>query len=137
MNRLYKKYCEVINYLIFGILTTFISIVSYYLLGLVLNLENNIIFIFTNIISWLIAVTFAYITNKKYVFKSNGNFLLEFIKFILSRIITLLIEVLGMYLLVKILNLNNMISKIFMQGLVIVLNYIFSKMMVFNICLKK
>lgn len=132
MIKLYKKYREIINYLIFGVLTTIISIVSYYILGLILNLENNIIFILVNILSWLIAVTFAYITNKIYVFKSSGKHFLEFIKFIISRILTLLIEVLGMYILVKVLYFDNMISKIFMQIIVIVLNYIFSKIMVFK-----
>lgn len=132
MIKLYKKYEEVINYLIFGVLTTLISVISYYVFDLIFDLGNNILFILANVLSWTLAVIFAFITNKKYVFKSNGNKLLEFYKFILSRIFTLLVEVIGMYLLVKVIKIDNMLAKLMMQIIVIVSNYVISKILVFK-----
>lgn len=132
MINLYKKYCEIINYLIFGVLTTLVSILSYYLLSLIFDIENNFFFILINILSWFCAVTFAYLTNKKYVFKSYNKKTLEFIKFILSRIITLLIEIFGMYLFVKVFIFDDLVSKIIMQIVIIILNYLLSKLIVFK-----
>ena len=132
MKNLIKKYEEIIKYLIFGVLTTLVSIGSYYILSLFFNLENDILFVLANILSWMLAVLFAYITNKKYVFKSSNSKIKEFLKFIASRIITVLIEVLGMYILVKILGSNNMFSKAIMQLVVIILNYVISKFIVFK-----
>jgi len=128
MFKIYKKYEEIINYLIFGVLTTIVSILSYALFRFF-----NINYIISNILSWIISVTFAFITNKIYVFKSKENKILnEAIKFYLSRITSLLIELVIMYLAVDILNINDMISKIIVQFIVIVLNYIFSKIFVFK-----
>ena len=61
---LYKKYAEIIKYLIFGVLTTLVSISSYALFSKVCNINMDI----SNVLSWITAVTFAFITNKKYVF---------------------------------------------------------------------
>lgn len=132
MIRLYKKYREIINYLFFGVLTTLISVGSYYVLGLLWDLTNNILFILANVTSWILAVIFAYITNKKYVFQSDSKKIFEFFKFVFSRVFTLLMEVVGMYLLVKVIKIDNMIAKIMMQFLVIVSNYIISKVLVFK-----
>lgn len=126
--RFYLKHEEMINYLIAGGLTTFISIFSYYLLRFIIN-----DYYINTALSWIIAVTFAFIVNKVYVFKSkNENKLLEYIKFICSRIATLLIELLLMYIFAKLLKINDMIVKIFIQVIVIVLNYILSKLYVFK-----
>ncbi|MDD4027817.1 MAG: GtrA family protein, partial [Bacilli bacterium] len=126
--RFYLKHEEMINYLIAGGLTTFISIFSYYLLRFIIN-----DYYINTALSWIIAVTFAFIVNKVYVFKSkNENKLLEYIKFIGSRIATLLIELLLMFIFVKLLKINDMIVKIFIQVIVIVLNYILSKLYVFK-----
>ena len=56
---LYKKYQEIINYLIVGVLTTVVSIVTYFLFSLILDIENNILFILANVLSWICAVIFA------------------------------------------------------------------------------
>lgn len=126
---IYKKYQEIINYLIFGVLTTLVSILSYALFTRFLNLN----YIYSNIISWIISVTFAFITNKIYVFKSKeDNVFKEVIKFYISRLTSLLIELLIMYLMVDLLKINDMISKIIVQFIVIILNYIFSKIFVFK-----
>ena len=133
---LYKKYQEIINYLIVGVLTTVVSIVTYFLFSLVLDIENNILFILANILSWICAVIFAYITNKKFVFNTTTFNRKEEIKvfsmFVSSRITTLLIELIFMFLTVKVLLLNDKISKVIAQIIVIILNYIISKIFVFK-----
>lgn len=129
-----QKNKEIINYLIVGILTTLISIISYAILTItVLNPNNEIQLQIANIISWIIAVIFAYITNKKYVFESKEkNIKKEFTKFTTSRITTLLIEMLFMYIFVSILKYNDKIMKVIAQLVVIILNYVFSKIFVFK-----
>ena len=139
MNKLiniYKKYQEIINYLIVGVLTTLVSIFTYFILSLILDINNNILFILANILSWICAVVFAYITNKKFVFNSTTSNRKEEIKvfslFVSSRITTLLIELIFMFLTVKVLLLNDKISKVIAQIIVIILNYIISKIFVFK-----
>ena len=127
--KLYKKYEEIINYLIFGFLTTVVSIASYALFTRVCHIDIYI----SNILSWIAAVTFAFVTNKIYVFKSKSkNLFSEIIKFFTSRIASLVIELIIMYLLVNIIHLDDMISKIIVQVIVIILNYVFSKIFVFK-----
>jgi len=132
MIKFYRNNQEIINYLIFGILTTLVSIVSYYIFDLIFDLKNDVLFILANILSWILAVSFAFITNKKYVFKKQGKKISEFILFVFSRILTLLLEIIGMYLMVKVFYINNIISKIIMQIIVIVANYFISKLVVFK-----
>ena len=133
---LYKKYQEIINYLIVGVLTTVVSIVTYFLFSLVLDIENNILFILANILSWICAVIFAYITNKKFVFNTTTSNKKEEIKvfsmFVSSRITNLLIELAFMFVTVKIILINDKIAKVIAQFIVIVLNYILSKLFVFK-----
>lgn len=133
---LYKKYQEIINYLIVGVLTTVVSIVTYFLFSLVLDIENNILFILANILSWICAVIFAYITNKKFVFNTTTFNRKEEIKvfsmFVSSRITTLLIELAFMFVTVKVILINDKIAKVIAQFIVIVLNYILSKLFVFK-----
>lgn len=126
---IYKKYKEIINYLIAGVLTTIVSILSYVLFKNIFH----IYYIISNIISWVIAVTFAYIINSKYVFESNQkNKRKEFISFVSCRILSLIIETIAMYLMVDIITINDDISKIIAQFIVLVLNYIFSKFLTFK-----
>ncbi len=133
---LYKKYQEIINYLIVGVLTTVVSIVTYFLFSLILDIENNILFILANVLSWICAVIFAYITNKKFVFNTTTSNKKEEIKvfsmFVSSRITTLLIELAFMFVTVKIILINDKIAKVIAQFIVIVLNYILSKLFVFK-----
>ena len=129
---LFIKYQEIISYLIFGVLTTVISLATYYLLvDTILDPKRG--FEIANIISWIAAVTFAYFTNRKYVFKSNKEkSLKEAFNFYLSRLSTLLIEMFLMWLLVTKLSFNDKVIKIIVQVAVIVLNYVFSKFLVFR-----
>ena len=131
---LFNKYKEVIMYLIFGVLTTVVSLVSYYLLTItILNPQNGLQLLIANIISWILSVVFAYFTNRKYVFESKStNYLNEFTSFVGGRIATLLMDVLIMFVFVTLLNFNDKLFKLVSQALVIVANYIISKLFVFK-----
>ena len=134
IKELYVKYKEIINYLIFGVLTTVVSLAVYYGLTLtILNPDKAIELQIANIISWIAAVTFAYFTNKYYVFKdSKKDDKLGAVKFYLSRVATLLLDMLLMYIFVTKLEFNDKIIKIIVQVVVIVGNYVLSKFFVFN-----
>ena len=134
IKKIYHKYKEIINYLIFGVLTTIVSLGSYYLLTITILDPNNAIELqITNIISWIFAVNFAYFTNRKYVFNSkNNNILEEMFKFYLARLTSLLIDMFLMYLFVTVLKYNDKIIKIIVQIIVVIMNYIFSKIIIFK-----
>lgn len=129
---LYRKYEEVLNYLIFGILTTIISITSY----AIFTNFFNISILLSNVLSWILSVLFAFITNKLFVFKSKKSdikeSIIECIKFYTSRLFSLGVESLILYVGASLLHINDMIVKIFAQVIVIVLNYILSKILVFQ-----
>lgn len=134
---LYKKHEEVLNYLIIGALTTLVNILTkYILLFTVYEASNPKELQITVIFSWITAVLFAYVTNRMFVFKSNNNILKEFINFIEARILTLLAEMLFMYIFVTLLKLNTdvlvAILSIISQIIVIILNYVLSKIFVFK-----
>ncbi len=134
IKELYIKYKEIINYLIFGVLTTVVSLAVYYGLTLtVLNPDKAIELQIANIISWIAAVTFAYFTNRKWVFenKEKAN-IKEASKFYLSRVGTLLIDMALMFIFVTKLGVNDKIMKLVVQVVVTILNYIFSKFIVFR-----
>lgn len=134
IKELYKKYKELINYLIFGVLTTVISLAVYYLsIFTFLNPDIAIQLQIANIISWVAGVTFAYFTNRKFVFESkNENKLQEATKFVSSRLTTLLLDMFIMWLFVTILHFNNKIMKLVSQVIIIIGNYILSKLLVFK-----
>ncbi|HOO68126.1 MAG TPA: GtrA family protein [Bacilli bacterium] len=128
INEIYKKYKEIINYIIVGVLTTLVSIGSYWLFRFII--KNYVIL---SIISWILAVSFAYITNRIYVFESKSTKIVEEItKFFGARLFTLGLEVTLMILFVSVFKINDMVSKIILQVVVLVLNYIFSKIFVFK-----
>ena len=134
LSSLYKKYKEIINYLIFGVLTTVVSLATYYICVFTfLNPENPVELQIANIISWIFAVLFAYVTNRKYVFESKEkNMIKEGIKFSGSRLITLFLDMLVMWLGVTVLKFSDTIIKIVSQVLIIIGNYIISKLFVFK-----
>ena len=134
MKKLYLKYKEIINYLFFGVLTTVVSLATYYGLTLtILNPDKAVELQIANIISWIAAVTFAYFTNRKWVFenKDKAN-IKEASKFYLSRVSTLLIDMALMFIFVTKLGVNDKIMKLVVQVVVTILNYIFSKFIVFR-----
>ncbi len=125
---LYFKYKEVINYLIVGGLTTLVSIGSYAIYRFFI--PN---YVTCTILSWVTAVLFAYVTNRIFVFESKeAKVFIEFIKFIACRLFTLGSELLTMWILVDLLSINDLIAKIVVQVIVVVLNYILSKLLVFK-----
>lgn len=134
IKKIYQKYHEIINYLIFGVLTTIVSLGSYYLLtSFIFNPNDAIELQITNILSWIFAVTFAYFTNRKYVFNSNDNNIIgEMVKFYLARLTSLLIDMLLMYIFVSYLKYNDKIIKVIVQIIVVTMNYIFSKILIFK-----
>lgn len=131
---IYKKNQEIINYLIFGVLTTIVSLVIYYaLVFTILNPENPIELQIANVISWIISVLFAYVTNRKFVFKSkNKNITKELTNFCGSRILTLLLDMAIMFFFVTLLKGNDKVFKLVSQVLVVIGNYIISKLLVFK-----
>lgn len=131
---LYNRYKEIVNYLIFGVLTTFVSLIVYYFLAFTILDPNNAIELqMANIISWIVSVTFAYVANRKYVFDSKSkNILKEISSFVGSRAITLIMDMIIMFVGVTILMANDKVIKLFSQIVVIVSNYLFSKLFVFK-----
>lgn len=134
MKKLYEKYKEIINYLIFGFLTTIVSLITYYLLTMtILDIKSILELQIANIISWCVGVLFAYFTNRKFVFSSkNNDKKREFITFATSRISTLLLDMFIMFLFVTLLKYNDKIIKLISQIFVIVGNYVLSKFIVFR-----
>ena len=131
---IYLKNQEIISYLIIGFLTTLVSLITYYIVTKIfLNPKNATELQLANIISWITSVVFAYITNRKYVFKSkNKNIVKECTTFITSRILTLILEMIAMFIIVTIFKYNDKIGKLISQILVIIGNYIISKLLVFK-----
>ena len=131
---LYKKYKEIVNYLIVGGLTTVVSLGVYY--GCVLTILDPEVAVqlqAANIISWIAAVTFAYFTNRKFVFESkNENKLKEAAAFYGSRVTTLLVDMGCMFLMVTLLGWNDKNAKLIVQVIVTVANYVLSKFIVFR-----
>ena len=122
---------ETVSYIIFGVLTTLIDWLVYTGLGLI-----NADYVLKTVLSWTAAVLFAYITNKLFVFrKNNFDFIIivkEMALFFFSRIVSLGVNVLGMYSMFDLMGINEYISKAFLSVLVVILNYIFSKIFVFT-----
>lgn len=131
---LIKKYGEIFRYLVVGVLTTAVSLGIYY--GCVftfLDPDNAFQLQVANILSWIGAVAFAYITNRVFVFKSkNKNRLAELGRFVTARISTLLMDMAVMFLMVTVLKGNDKIAKLVTQVVVLVGNYVLSKLFVFS-----
>lgn len=123
---------EFITYGIFGVMTTLVNILVFQLLWK----EMGIIYGIANIIAVLAAKVFAYLTNKCFVFRSHcaniRELLMEIIRYIFARGFTGLIDIFGMLFAVEILMADEMIAKYIIQVIVIVLNYIFGKRLVFR-----
>lgn len=132
LKKLMKKYEELIMYIIVGVCTMIVSLVSYFIMANTLQMYYQA----ANIISWVLAVAFAYVTNKKYVFKSPYTSVQaatkELVSFVSSRVASLLVEILSMFFFVQVCQIDDNIVKLMNQVLVTVLNYIFSKFWVFR-----
>ncbi|WP_304340767.1 GtrA family protein [Metaclostridioides mangenotii] len=130
--QLFYKYKEVLLYLFFGVLTTIVSVVSFYISSEILEIH----YLISNVISWIFAVGFAYVTNRIWVFKSKTKeiktILKEIFTFVNCRLLSGIIDMITMFILVDIFITDNLYAKIFTQVIVVILNYIFSKLIVFK-----
>ena len=137
---LYKKYEEIINYLIVGGLTTIVAIGSkLLLLFTILDQKNGLELQIAEVISWFLAVTFAYVTNRIFVFKSKTNgskCAREILNFFEGRILTQIIQMFIMWFFVTLLKLDSnvwvLVFTLVCQVMQIVLNYVISKLLVFK-----
>ena len=150
---------EIITYVIFGVLTTVVNLIAFYItkkIFISIGWDGVFNALFTSagsekilallgkgtdyldatVIAWVVAVIFAFVTNKLIVFESKswkpsvaGK---EFAGFIGARIFSLLVELLFMFISVTLLSINEFIAKLFVQFVVVVLNYIFSKLLIFK-----
>lgn len=129
---LVKKHWDILSYLLFGGLTTVVNYVVYYPLYNFLDLSAAV----CNAIAWVVAVAFAYLTNKPFVFKSNDwsakVVVPELTKFVVCRIGSGFAETAIIFLTVDLLNINGNIMKLITSVLVVILNYIASKLVVFR-----
>ena len=130
----YHKNEELWNYLIVGLLTTVVSLATYFICTeTFLDPNNDIQLQIANIISWIFAVAFAYVTNRVYVFKSKSKeYFKEISSFVGARILSLLMDMLTMFIIVSVLHFNDKIGKLFSQIVVTIANYILSKLFVFK-----
>ena len=130
MKELFVKYKEIILYLIFGVLTTLINIVIFFLFSDIFKIN----YLFSNVVAWIISVTFAFITNKLYVFevKNNENTIKEAVSFVTFRLVSLAIDMLLMFIMIDIMKVNKMISKVIVNALVVIINYVTSKLFTFK-----
>lgn len=134
LRELYQKYREVIMYLIFGVLTTVVSLAIYYgLVYTIIDPQNGFLLQVANFVSWFGAFIFAYVTNRKFVFQSHEtNKVKEALSFAGARLVTLFMDMAIMFIGVTLLHGNDKIIKLISQVVVIVANYIFSKIFVFR-----
>ncbi|MBE6992381.1 MAG: GtrA family protein [Ruminococcaceae bacterium] len=118
---------ELISYLIFGVLTTVVSMVTFWFACKAMH------YLIAEIISWIFAVTFAFFTNRMFVFQSRGKGILrQMAVFYTARLFSLGVEELGLFVLIDCVGFDEMISKLVLQFVVVVLNYVLSKLVVFR-----
>lgn len=129
---LYQKHKAVLLYLLFGGLTTVISIGTFWLGHRVLQLNEH----FSNVISWVLAVLFAFLTNRVWVFSApTGNakaFWKQLFRFYGGRLTTLAVEELLLFVFITVLKINGMAVKVGAQIAVLILNFVVSKWFVFK-----
>lgn len=132
LKELYKKYADVLPYMVFGVLTTVVNYLVYIPLQHFLGMSAAI----ANIISWVAAVAFAFLTNKPFVFHSHDwskeTLLPELGKFVSCRVASGLMETAILLVTVDLLHWNGVVWKLITSVLVVVLNYFASKLLVFR-----
>lgn len=128
----FKQYREAILYIVFGGLTTAVNIITYSLLFYFVGISNNL----SNIYAWIFSVAFAYVTNKLFVFENKSfampKLLVEIGAFFLCRLLTGLLDIGLMYLFVDVLLFHALLMKTLSNVIVIVLNYVASKALIFK-----
>lgn len=132
IKKIFKKYKEIILYVFFGGCTTLVNIIVYYVCAYPLSLAT----VLSTVIAWILSVAFAYTTNRIYVFESRSkgyaDVLREIVSFVSCRLLTGLMDLAIMFVCVDLLHLNDLIIKTLSNILVIILNYIASKCLIFR-----
>ena len=129
---LYDRYRELILYVVFGGLTTLVSFVSYWIF---VDLFH-IYYMAATVLSWIVSVTFAYVTNRKWVFESKakgfGPVFWEMVRFFGCRAVSFVLDLGCMRVGVGTLHINDKVMKLLSNIVVIIVNYVFSKLIVFR-----
>lgn len=148
---------EIVSYIFFGVMTTLVNLAVFYLtkqifaaigwngvFNTIVPADSKIVELFSggseyldaNLIAWVAGVIFAFVTNKLFVFESKswkpsvaGK---EFTGFVGARVFSLVVEMLGMFVMVTLLEWNELVSKLVVGFVVIIMNYIFSKLLIFK-----
>ena len=132
MIELLTKYKSLISYAFFGVCTTVINLVAYYLCSHILSLTTVV----STVIAWIVAAIFAYVTNKLWVFECKSwekqVLIKEIPSFFACRILTGVLDIAIMAIVVDVLHFNDMLMKIISNVFVIILNYIASKFLIFK-----
>ena len=141
-----KKIKELVSYLFFGVMTTIVNFVVYFIANKVLGEK---LYLVSNVIAWVVAVAFAYVTNKLWVFDSKSwakdVVIKEVISFMLARVFSLVLEEFGLWLMISVCRMDsisidvlgyaitgNLIAKLITQFIVVVSNYAFSQLFIFK-----
>lgn len=129
---LWEKYRSILIYIIFGVLTTAVNYLVYIPCLNLLGLSASV----SNVIAWCVAVLFAFLTNKPFVFESKDwsakTVVPEFTKFVGTRVASGLLETVILLVTVDMLGWNGIIWKLVTNVIVVILNYIGSKLLVFR-----
>lgn len=132
MKELLSKYKEIIAYLFFGVLTTIVNIVVYFVCTSVLGLN----YLVANAISWVVSVAFAYVTNRTWVFQSKvkgfSAIVREMTAFVGCRLLSGAMDMVIMFVSVDVIGIPDSVAKFITQVAVVVLNYLFSKLIIFR-----
>ena len=132
LKELYHKYQEFVAYVLCGCGTTLINIVVYWLAADVLG----IFYLVANFFAWVFSVLFAYVTNRKWVFKSKKKgaaaIFREFVLFVSGRLLSLVGDMVIMFICVSLLGIAGLVAKIFSNVFVVIFNYLFSKLVTFR-----
>ena len=134
IRHLFEKYNEVIRYLIVGVLTTVVSLgIYFFCVWTFLDADVALELQMANIISWIGAVTFAYVANRGFVFQSkNKNIGKEMALFFTARVGSLLMDMAMMFVMVTLMKMDDGVAKLLVQVFVTVANYVLSKLFVFT-----
>lgn len=132
MKNLIQKFLnkETISYLIFGVLTTIVNIVVFDVCNIIMDYK------LANLIAWVLSVIFAYITNKLFVFQSKsfapGVLAKEVSTFVFARVVSLAVDMAFMIIAIEYLHMIQLLAKIISNVFVVVINYVFSKLVIFK-----
>lgn len=132
IKKLWQQHREVITYIFWGVMTTIVNYAVYFVCTRILNVG----YLAGNLTAWVFAVLFAYVTNKRFVFRtpwdSGIGILQELLSFVSGRVASLVIESVILYLFIDLMGFNDIIVKLFSNVIVVILNYIFAKLFTFR-----